>query len=68
LLGTTQAALVNQEWAMLRITNILRCRNGGAAIEFALVAVLIAVAAIAAFQNLGNKIGNTYSNVENSMP
>jgi pilus assembly protein Flp/PilA len=53
---------------MLGITNILRCRKGGAAIEFALVAVLIAVAAIAAFQNLGNKIGNTYSNVQNAMP
>jgi pilus assembly protein Flp/PilA len=48
--------------------NILRCRKGATAIEYALVATLIAVAAIFAFQNLGNKLGTTYNNVGNALP
>jgi pilus assembly protein Flp/PilA len=53
---------------MSRLTVILRCRKGGAAIEYGLVAVLIAVAAILAFQNLGSRLLTTYNNVETSMP
>jgi pilus assembly protein Flp/PilA len=43
--------------------NLLRDRRGGTAIEYALVASLIAVAAIVAFKNLGTQIDTTLGNV-----
>lgn len=46
---------------------ILRDRRGGTAIEYALVATLIAVAAIAAFNNLGNQADATLNNVGSAM-
>lgn len=48
---------------MLRLTQILRCERGANAIEYALVASLISIAALLAFENLGTKIGTMYSNV-----
>ena len=48
---------------MRLLRNILRDRKGGTAIEYALVAVLIAVAAIVAFRNLGTTVDNTFNNV-----
>lgn len=48
---------------MRLIRTILRDRRGGTAIEYALVATLIAVAAIAAFNNLGNKADSNLNNV-----
>jgi pilus assembly protein Flp/PilA len=47
--------------------NILRDRKGGTAIEYALVATLIAVAAIAAFNNLGRQADLTLNNVSAKM-
>jgi pilus assembly protein Flp/PilA len=58
---------VNQEWAMGRLTKLVRCERGANAIEYALVASLIAVAAVSAFNNLGNKIDIMYNNVGNAM-
>jgi pilus assembly protein Flp/PilA len=46
---------------------ILRDRRGGTAIEYALVATLIAVAAIAAFKNLGAQTDLTLNNVSAKM-
>ena len=46
---------------------LLRCERGANAIEYALVATLISIAAIAAFNNLGNKIDAMYNNVGNAM-
>jgi len=46
---------------------ILRDRKGGTAIEYALVATLIAVAAIAAFNNLGRQADATLNNVGSAM-
>jgi pilus assembly protein Flp/PilA len=48
---------------MRLIRSILRDRRGGSAIEYALVATLIAVAAIAAFNNLGNQADSNLNNV-----
>lgn len=48
---------------MLRLTQILRCERGANAIEYALVASLISIAALLAFENLGAKIGTMYTNV-----
>jgi pilus assembly protein Flp/PilA len=46
---------------------ILRCERGANAIEYALVASLIAIAAVGAFNNMANKIDGMYNNVENHM-
>jgi pilus assembly protein Flp/PilA len=52
---------------MLRLTQILRCERGANAIEYALVASLIAIAAVGAMQALGNKIEIMYNNVSNHL-
>jgi len=46
---------------------ILRCERGANAIEYALVASLIAIAAVGAFQYLGNKVDTIYNTVSNHM-
>lgn len=52
---------------MNELMKLLRCEKGANAIEYALVASLISIAAIAAFHNLGNKIDVMYNNVSNHM-
>ena len=52
---------------MRALKRLLRCEEGANAIEYALVASLIAIAAYAAFQNLGNKINTMYQNVGNHL-
>jgi pilus assembly protein Flp/PilA len=46
---------------------ILRCEKGANAIEYALVAGLIAVAGIGAFKYLGNQVDSMYNNVGNHL-
>ena len=41
--------------------------QGATAIEYGLIAALIAVAAIAAMQGLGNQLNTTFSNVSANM-
>lgn len=41
--------------------------SGATAIEYGLIAALIAVAAIAAMTTLGNKLNSTFSNVASSL-
>ena len=53
---------------MRRLTDILRCEKGANAIEYALVASLIAVAGYAAFVNLGHRVDGMYGNVSSHMP
>jgi pilus assembly protein Flp/PilA len=52
---------------MRHFRTILRDRRGGTAIEYALVAALIAVAAIVAFRNLGTQVNNTFTNVNDKV-
>lgn len=52
---------------MRALMRLLRCEEGANAIEYAFVASLIAIAAYAAFQNLGNKITFMYQNVGNQL-
>ncbi len=47
--------------------NILRDNRAATAIEYGLIAALIAVAAIAAMQGLGNKLKTTFTNVSSNM-
>jgi len=49
------------------LTSVLRNVRGATAIEYGLIAALIAVAAIAAMQGLGNKMKTTFTNVSSNM-
>ena len=42
-------------------------KRGATAIEYGLIAALIAVAAIGAMSALGTKLSNTFSNVSNNL-
>ncbi len=53
--------MVNHLLAMLRET------RAATAIEYGLIAALIAVAAIAAMQGLGNQLKKTFTNVQTNM-
>ena len=46
---------------------LMKNENGATAIEYTLIASLIAVAAIAAMQGLGNQLNKTFSNVTSNM-
>ena len=41
--------------------------EGATAIEYGLIAALIAIAAIAAMSNVGNHVNNMFTNVSNSL-
>ena len=49
------------------IVRTLRDTRGATAIEYGLIAALIAVAAIAAMQGLGNQLKKTFTNVSTNM-
>jgi pilus assembly protein Flp/PilA len=49
------------------IRKFLKNTKGATAIEYGLIAALIAVAAIAAMQGLGNKLTSTFNNVSSNM-
>ncbi|MFS6807270.1 Flp family type IVb pilin [Staphylococcus aureus] len=52
---------------MQAIRKFIKNNKGATAIEYGLIAALIAVAAIAAMQGLGNKLSSTFTNVSNNM-
>ncbi|MES2096245.1 MAG: Flp family type IVb pilin [Pseudomonadota bacterium] len=52
---------------MKTIRKIFTNKKGATAIEYGLIAALIAVAAIAAMQGLGNQLKTTFSNVSSNM-
>ncbi|MFN3552512.1 MAG: Flp family type IVb pilin [Novosphingobium meiothermophilum] len=47
--------------------NLLANNEGATAIEYGLIAALVAVAAIAAMTQLGSSLGNTFTGVATSM-
>jgi pilus assembly protein Flp/PilA len=49
------------------LTKIARCEKGANAIEYALVASLIAIAAVAAMNNLGTHVDTMLNNVSNHL-
>ena len=49
------------------IRNLIKCSKGATAIEYGLIAALIAVAAIAAMQGIGTSLNSTFTNVSSSM-
>ena len=52
---------------MQKIRNFVRNNKAATAIEYGLIAALIAVAAIAAMRGLGNSLKSTFNNVSSSM-
>lgn len=52
---------------MKTIRKIFGNNKGATAIEYGLIAALIAVAAIAAMQSLGNQLNKTFGNVTSNM-
>jgi len=49
------------------LTKIMKNEDGATAIEYGLIAALIAVAAIVAMGNLGDNLSNTFNDVNNSL-
>jgi pilus assembly protein Flp/PilA len=47
--------------------NLINEKSGVTAIEYALIAALIAIAAIAAFQLVGTSLSNTFSTIANQL-
>ncbi len=52
---------------MMHFLELLRSTRAATAIEYGLIAALIAVAAIAAMQGLGNNLKRTFNNVSSNM-
>ncbi|MGE0178281.1 MAG: Flp family type IVb pilin [Sphingomonas sp.] len=49
------------------LCNLIRDRKGATAIEYGLLASLIAVAAIAAMQDVGTSLNSTFTDVSTAM-
>ena len=52
---------------MKKLLQMIRDEKGATAIEYGLIAALIAVAAIAAMQGLGASLNTTFTNVSTAM-
>jgi pilus assembly protein Flp/PilA len=55
------------ETGMKTIRKFFKNSKGATAIEYGLIAALIAVAAIAAMQGLGNSLNKTFNNVSTKL-
>jgi pilus assembly protein Flp/PilA len=65
--GRVNEAVATTETDMTKIRAFLKNTKGATAIEYGLIAALIAVAAITAMQGLGNQLKTTFSNVTSNM-
>ena len=52
---------------MSKFLKLIKNEKGATAIEYGLIAALIAVAAIGAMQVIGNKLNSTFNNVSSSL-
>ena len=52
---------------MSKFLKLIKNEKGATAIEYGLIAALIAVAAIGAMQGIGTKLGTTSNNVSNKL-
>ena len=52
---------------MAKFLKLIRNEKGATAIEYGLIAALIAVAAIGAMASVGTKLNSTFTNVSNSL-
>jgi pilus assembly protein Flp/PilA len=58
---------VEKEVTMRGFRKLIANEKGATAIEYGLIAALIAVAAIAAMKNVGTSLNTTFSNVSTQM-
>jgi pilus assembly protein Flp/PilA len=65
--GGGQVAVDQGDKSMSKLIKLIRNSEGATAIEYGLIAALIAVAAIGAMQGIGNKLNTTFNNVSNSL-
>ena len=59
--------MLNRRLEMKMIKKLFKNQEGATAIEYGLIAALIAVAAIAAMSSLGTNLSNTFSKVSNRL-
>ena len=52
---------------MSKFLKLIKDSKGATAIEYGLIAALIAVAAITAMSNIGDALGTTFNNVSNEL-
>ena len=52
---------------MSKMLKLLQDKRGATAIEYGLIAALIAVAAITAMTSIGSKLGSTFNNVSSNL-
>ena len=52
---------------LLTSASILKDQRGATAIEYAMIASMISVAAVAAFMNLGSTVENRYSAIDQTL-
>ncbi len=52
---------------MAKFLKLIKNDKGATAIEYGLIAALIAVAAISAMTSVGTKLGTTFNNVSNAL-
>jgi pilus assembly protein Flp/PilA len=52
---------------MSKFIKLIKNNKGATAIEYGLIAALIAVAAIGAMQGIGTKLSTTFNNVSNKL-
>ena len=52
---------------MAKFLKLIKNEKGATAIEYGLIAALIAVAAIGAMTSIGSSLSNTFGNVSNSL-
>lgn len=52
---------------MLNLKKLVRNQRGATAIEYGLIAALIAVAAIGAMQGIGTKLSSTFNNASSAL-
>lgn len=52
---------------VIKLLTLMRNKRAATAIEYGLIAALIAVAAIAAMSGLGNRLKTTFGNVQSNM-
>ena len=52
---------------MAKFLKLIKNNKGATAIEYGLIAALIAVAAIAAMGNIGNQLGSTFNDVSSEL-
>ena len=52
---------------MIKFLKLIKSEKGATAIEYGLIAALIAVAAIAAMSNIGSQLGSTFNEVSSKL-